>query len=636
MAAKGVKKGLREVAARWFGLLGVIAATAAVVLVPISLDTEAVFSDPNVAYHVPELRTLLAASAVLLVAVAGTLAFNRGPLRVPMLFPALALLGVSALSTFLSERPFYSLYGDRSQGLLSVAAEVLIFYALARGLVSFSRVRLFLAALTTAAALVSVYAIAQNYGFDPVTGWANAPFQDFGRSFATTGNSLLLSAYLVLTMGAGTALWLASDSRLGRAVWLVTLAIIGAAWIYAESRGALLGAGIALPLVLLAVHRKMGSVRPFVVPIAVLVTAMVLAVAVSRATGFSTLSLRVCAVLLAYLALVAVFAWMLEHGRARLALVFVVVVLIGAGAAVLAAAASGNLSLGADRADAKPRANGDISSQTRLYIWRDTVPMILERPLLGHGTNNYRDPFRPHMGDDFKALNTDRNGQMTLVDRAHNHLLQIAATTGILGLAAYLWLLASFFLNAYRRGGWPLFALSGVVLAYSLQLLTSFTSVATDVVFWGLLGVSAALMNLRDREDDRPPEETGSPQAPAPKGRSELVAAAVVVGVLAAIAMPTFLEQRRVAAKQDRADLILQVRHVAKIYERTYSSFGAYPKAGVYDRKNPVVSIKGSPKFRPTSGTTITTETTPEGDLTVEGKSTILAGTSEYSYKGPR
>lgn len=239
MAEEGIKpkRGFAETAARWFGLLGVVAATAAVVLVPVVLYPNMLDTDPTRAYYQPELRALLATSVALVIAVWGGLVFSRRFIGVPVLVPALTLLGVSALSTLFSGRPAYSLYGDRGEGLLSLAAEVLLFYALARSLTSASRVRLFLVAAVSAAALVSVLGIAQNYGIDPISGWGAAPFTDFGRSFATIGNPLTLAAYLTLMMGAGTALWLEAGSRAWRLVWLLALALIGACWIYAEARG---------------------------------------------------------------------------------------------------------------------------------------------------------------------------------------------------------------------------------------------------------------------------------------------------------------------------------------------------------------------------------------------------------------
>jgi O-antigen ligase len=142
---------------------------------------------------------------------------------------------------------------------------------------------------------------------------------------------------------------------------------------------------------------------------------------------------------------------------------------------------------------------GDLSITTRLLMWRDTVPVILERPLLGHGPDNFAEPFERHEGEDLRAFFP---GGET-IDKAHNELLQVAATTGLLGLAAYLWIFVSYFRNAYRSGGWPLLALSGGVLAYIIQLQTAFPTIATGVTFWAILGASVAIMRLQDDPSSR-------------------------------------------------------------------------------------------------------------------------------------
>ena len=638
LAEEGVKpkKDFSETATRWFGLLGVVAAAAALVLVPVSIDREAVISNPGVAYYRPELRVLLATSVALLVAAAGMLVFDKRPLRFPVLIPVLALLGVSALSTLFSDNPMHSLYGDRGEGLLSVAAGVLLFYALAQGLTSRTRLRLFLAAATAAAALVSVFGIAENYGFELISGWSNPPFADLGRSSATIGNSLTLVGYLTLMMGTATALWMGATTRLGRLVWLVALALIGACWIYAEARGAFLGVGLALPLVLLAVRRRMETLRPLVIPVVVLAASMVVAVAVSGALGYSTLSVRVSAVLLAYLALVGVFAWLLERGRTGLALLLPLVVMACAVAILAAAPGSLTLSkLGVNRE--ATGGDGDVSMQTRLYTWRDTIPMILDRPLLGHGPDNYREPFLPYISQDLETLIEDGKGEARGLDRSHNHALQLAATTGLLGLAAYLWVLGSFFRNAYKRGWWLLTALSGAVLAYVIQLQTAFPSVATDVAFWGVLGASVALMRFRDGESTESLEGDDPPSYGSSRGgRVELLAGLVVVGTLVSLAVPTFLQQREKTIGLERAELTLNVFQATNAYRSTGRSDGTYPKDGTYTRTTPILNARGRPAFRPSGNVVITTETTPEGEFIITARSTTLAGTFSSSYDSAR
>ncbi len=657
MSRRNVKtgKGLIGIASSWFGLLGVVAAAAAIVLVPVTLDPEVLSKNPGRAYHVPQARVLLSIAVALLVALIGSSVLHRKSILVPMLGPVLALLGVSALSTFFSGRPVYSLYGDRSEGLLPLVAGVLLFYALARGLTSNSRVRLFLVAAVTTAVLVSIYGIAQKYGLGPIVGWGTPPFTDLGRSSATIGNPITLAAYLTIMMGMAVALWLSAGSRFERTMWLVALVVIGACWIYAETRGALLGACLALPITLLATHRRMETAKPLMVPVVVLVAAMTVAVAVSKLFGFSTLSIHACIVLLTYLTFLAVLFWLLERGRTRIALLFLLVVLAGVGVTALTAVSSGNLNLadvGLGRVKPEVSQNGgDLSVQIRLQIWRDTIPMILDRPLFGHGLDNYSRPFWPYVSEDLRAAIGDRG-----VDRVHNHLLQLAATTGLLGLTAYLWILVSYLRNVYSYGGWELAALSGGILAYVLQLQTAFPSVATNVAFWSVLGVSSALMQLRGREGD---EAQPCSEAPAKGGdevrgktsydtvimgsrrnrrcrksfgRGELLVAVTVVGLLAALAVPVFMEQHEKFIESERDVLATEVREAVEFYERVGNYRGTYPEPGVYTSENPIRNARGRPAVRLPRGVTVTTKVTPAGEFTIEGKNAVLAGTFWYSY----
>ncbi len=449
---------------RRLGLWAVALAALIFALVPLLINPSAIMLYVPAAFYLPKFKLLMYLSAALLVAVLGAALTGARLVRVPVLIPSLAFLGVSALSTLLSGNIMHSLVGEinRHDGLLSLAAGVLLFYAAARFLDSWAKVRVFLAAGVASAVVISIYGILQQFGLDPVLrmgipwyvmepiegppGWY-LPLG--GRSFATLGWPLWLAAYLTLMMGAALALLFRSKARWENALWLgVALALMAAAWLYTYSRGPVLGVALALPVVLLLAHRRLGTVKPLLLPLAV----MVAAVGAAHLTNINT-----------------------ESG-ANTAL--------GRFDAANLATDAGEIPEG-----------GDASVATRLLMWRDTIPVIAERPLLGHGPDNFAEPFARHEGKDLRAFFGEH-----IVDKAHNELLQVAATTGLLGLAAYLWVFVSYFRNACRSGGWPLLTLSGGVLAYILQLQTAFTTIATGVTFWAILGVSVAIMRLQDSQ----------------------------------------------------------------------------------------------------------------------------------------
>lgn len=90
----------------------------------------------------------------------------------------------------------------------------------------------------------------------------------------------------------------------------------------------------------------------------------------------------------------------------------------------------------------------DPSVQTRLLSWQTGLQAFVERPFFGWGPDNYAVAFGRHVGEAGAVLQ--------IHDRAHNELIERAATEGALGVAAYvaLWV-ATFFVigRAARRLG---------------------------------------------------------------------------------------------------------------------------------------------------------------------------------------
>jgi len=83
----------------------------------------------------------------------------------------------------------------------------------------------------------------------------------------------------------------------------------------------------------------------------------------------------------------------------------------------------------------------DRSTIERLEIWRATIDMIHDHPLLGVGIGNFGKVF-----DQYR----DRYGA-TPRSHAHNTLLQVTAENGLIGLAAYLFVWYVFFREMIRK-----------------------------------------------------------------------------------------------------------------------------------------------------------------------------------------
>jgi O-antigen ligase len=112
----------------------------------------------------------------------------------------------------------------------------------------------------------------------------------------------------------------------------------------------------------------------------------------------------------------------------------------------------------------------------RPAIWRDSVRLIASRPIFGYGPDNVGLVY-PR----FEATNLGR----AQIDKTHAESLQVAATQGLVGLAAYVLVLAAF-VRAFwkgrkREGAVAIFA--GWV-AYEVTLQLNFSALAASLPFW--------------------------------------------------------------------------------------------------------------------------------------------------------
>lgn len=85
----------------------------------------------------------------------------------------------------------------------------------------------------------------------------------------------------------------------------------------------------------------------------------------------------------------------------------------------------------------RPATRGGESS--RVDIWRTGWAAFLEHPVLGAGPDTFEQPFRRLKPVSYFSHRSSNEYQAN----AHNDILQVLATTGLIGVAAYFWLLAA-------------------------------------------------------------------------------------------------------------------------------------------------------------------------------------------------
>lgn len=213
-----------------------------------------------------------------------------------------------------------------------------------------------------------------------------------------------------------------------------------------------------------------------------------------RLLGVATLLLATCALLLTYsrgawLGIIVALIWMILANRKELSLIkkplLAVLVVAMTFGVLFSYLKPGETSL-SQRFASIVRAEAGA----RPGIWDSTLKMIESRPLFGYGPDGFKNSFIR-----FKQKSWNTNGRQPIPDKAHNEIFQQAATVGILGLTAFLWIVSYIFLKfrSYDGENKLLIASIGASLAaYLVQSLFNFFQISTSPIFWLLAGMGVA------------------------------------------------------------------------------------------------------------------------------------------------
>ncbi|NDJ78597.1 MAG: tetratricopeptide repeat protein [Chloroflexi bacterium] len=140
------------------------------------------------------------------------------------------------------------------------------------------------------------------------------------------------------------------------------------------------------------------------------------------------------------------------------------------------------------------------TARIRLLAWDASLDAIQARPLLGTGPGTYRIALEWYVKPELAPY----SGAAALGGRAHNGFIEVAVESGLLGLFAYLGLLAALVLPLLRsvlttpdENGHDdprLFraAILGSLAAYLVNHVFSFESAATAMLFWTFSGMAHA------------------------------------------------------------------------------------------------------------------------------------------------
>jgi tetratricopeptide (TPR) repeat protein len=131
----------------------------------------------------------------------------------------------------------------------------------------------------------------------------------------------------------------------------------------------------------------------------------------------------------------------------------------------------------------------EASLASRLTMWRSSLLIIKDFPLLGTGPNTFQLAYPRY------ALVGAENLMSPLYSQSpHNEVLHQAATVGLIPLLFYLAIFTYFFLKGHqatKKGSQEVAFFIGLLGGYFLFLQFSFTEIGSTPLFWLLIGLAA-------------------------------------------------------------------------------------------------------------------------------------------------
>jgi len=372
---------------------------------------------------------------------------------------------VCLLNTFFSMAPFTSIYGDETRfiGIMTMLDLLVVAFIAFQFFRTVESVKTMVRVSLITAAVLAVYGILQYFGvFDPWLKW-NASTSD--RVFGTVGQGNHFGAYLGMNILLGVFFFPYVRKNIWRFLLVVSLCLSTVVIFLTGSRGALFATLIALVAgAIVVIIKKRNYIRATVKRIPFLVSLILITLLI--AAGFI----------------------------------------------------SGEI----QRSPIVERTMGTVqfiqqgNMPDRLSWWISTLDMIEMKPLLGYGLSTYRDVYNAFRRTDYRTPGPGDMQDMITPEAAHNEYLNMAATQGLVGLLAFLamvafvvWGLERITVLAKNPDRNMLLALgvNKVLWVYLLQVIVSFGVITTLTYFYLFLGIGAALAGLI-RSNYAPPLQT--------------------------------------------------------------------------------------------------------------------------------
>jgi O-antigen ligase/Tfp pilus assembly protein PilF len=397
----------------------------------------------------------------------------------PLNLPVLSFILICALSLLWSNNIYASL-----RELPLFLAGPLLYFLTINNLNDQSQVNRILGALVIVGGLFGIYGIFQYEGIDfPI--WS----RNIGRQqvFGLFGNVNYFAEYLIVPLPLAVSLFLVSQNRRRRGLLLIAILAMGASLIVTFTRGSYLGFGVSLifMFVLFLIHFHWRE-------------------------KFLKNKKKIFTVMLAVI-VVIVFIFLIPNPLNKPDTIVYKI--------------KNRISL--------TQLSQDSSLKRRIAIWKFTVMMIKDRPLLGSGIGTYKYNTLSYQAKFFAQGENRSLYPHGFAQEAHNEYLQLGAEMGIVGLGIFIWLIITYFrygLKSLRKikdesKKGILIGLMGSVVAILVDSLFGFPLhlPATVILFWLALGLTVVVGREEDNKGKGEQKIINSPGTAEGYGKTEKI-----------------------------------------------------------------------------------------------------------------
>lgn len=358
-------------------------------------------------------------------------------------FPFIFLLIILLFSSFFSISPILSFFGEyhRFDGYLTILNYIFVYFVFYLYICEKKNYERFVSFLIYPSVIVIAYGLLQAMRFDFIVWDTERPT----RIFSTLGHPIFLATYLSLIFPFALFRFFFADKFYQKTFYFIYLVASYIAIIFTLARSGWLA--LAVSLIIFFIFTGYKEIKKNIYKIFILFASIILTTFVLNApphsSGFSTVSQRAISIV---------------------------------------------------------KVTTDSSIKERWNIYETTLRIIRKYPLFGTGPETLKDIFTVYRNLKFISVSESN----VVADRAHNEFLHIAATSGLLGLFAYLWVFVLVFLfllykikkTEDRFFKYFLICCLSSFCGFLTSSFFAFGVVSTYIIFYAIIGAGMSVHGL--------------------------------------------------------------------------------------------------------------------------------------------